>query len=223
MKRIVWALPLAAAWVLVCGTASAADAAAIATTVADHIWLTVIAGFLPPIIKALNEGTLNLPTVPARIRLLIIGVLSAIATSLDLAANGASVVSAVAAFVIAAGPSLLIELIHAIWGGWKGASVTETKAPGGGPGPKIISVPPPRKSVNPPPMAVLVLAGALLVGCAAKAIVCPVIKLASDVCPLIMVELPDGTVEAVPKEQIAGLAMQARASRMGSARDAGPE
>ena len=225
MKRIGWSLPLAAAWVMFCGVAGAAEAPALPTEVGNHVWLVVIAGILPPIIKALNESTLNLPTLPVRVRLLLIAALSGVATSLDMLVNGAGVANAIAAFAIAAGPSLLIEAVHAKWGGWKGATVTEgPKSSDGGPGPKIISVPPPRKSVSPPPLAMMVAVafagGAILFACGK---VCPIIKVASDVCPIIMVELPDGTMEPVPTKHIEGLAVQSAASRRGSARDAGAE
>jgi len=228
MKRFGWALALAAAWLLVCTTVWAADAPALSTAVGHHIWLTLIGGLLPPLIKAFNEGTLNLPTVPARYRLLLIAVLSGIATAAEMVGNGGAWPEALMALAIAAGPSLLIEAVHARWGGWKGATVTEgPKSSDGGPGPKLISVPPPRQTVTPPPlpttlkMATLVIAmGALPLACAA---ICPTIKLASDICPIIMVELPDGSLEPVPKAQITGLAVQSRAMRTAPPRDAGPE
>jgi hypothetical protein len=67
----------------------------------------------------------------------------------------------------------------------------------------------------------LVAAGAL--GCAAKPYVCPIIKLADSVCQSVVVQLPDGTTEEVPKAAIMGVAMGARAQRMGAmkAADAG--
>jgi hypothetical protein len=227
MKRMEWALLFAVAWMLVSGMAFAAtDEAPLATAVGNHVWLTLIAGFLPPVIKALNEGTLNVKTLPARFRLLLIGVLSAIATSIEMVVNGGSWANAITAFAVAAGPSLLIEAVHAKWGGWKDATVTQAVQSDGSAGVKIISVPPPRNSVNPPPLAVMLIVTTLLAlyVCACAA-VCPTIKLASDVCPLIMVELPDGTFEAVPKEQIAAVAAQTRAARLsakGSA-DAGAD
>jgi hypothetical protein len=218
MKRFIVALAACAASVLFGLTAFANDATSpeLSQQVANHVWLTLIAGFLPPVIKALNEGTLNIKTMPARFRLLLIGVLSAVATSIEMVVNGASVANAITAFAVAAGPSLLIEAVHAKWGGWKGAVVAETKSADGEPGPKVITVPPPpRHSVNPPPMVVVAILS--LAVCYACGAVCPTIKLASDVCPLIMVELPDGTKEAVPSEELKPLVMAAKAKRLSAA------
>jgi len=68
------------------------------------------------------------------------------------------------------------------------------------------------------------VAFALLVGfyaCAAKPFVCPTLRILADNCPLYLVELPDRSVEPVPREEIAKLATGLRASRLAAAAAAG--
>jgi len=73
--------------------------------------------------------------------------------------------------------------------------------------------------------------GALLtLGCpGAGRVVCPVIDLASNLCPLILIKLPDGTQEPVHRDAIEIAALRARVTRMraevldGGARDGGTE
>ena len=98
-----------------------------------------------------------------------------------------------------------------------------------------LSIPPPSKvpSIGPqrgftrtgPALLLVVVSVALLVfsflyACAAKPLVCPIVKVLDEACPYVMVELGDGTREQVPREQIAGLALRARAAR--GVPDAGP-
>jgi hypothetical protein len=54
---------------------------------------------------------------------------------------------------------------------------------------------------------------ALGFACAYRQAVCQVIDLASEVCPLILVKLPDGGTEQVPKEEVAALAARVGAAR----------
>jgi hypothetical protein len=236
MKHFIVAQAALAATFLFVASAFGADAASpeLSNEVGKHLWLTLIAGALPPITKAFNEGTLNLPTVPARLRILFIAVLSGIGTAAEMLSNGGAWPNAIMAFAIAAGPSLLIEAVHAKWGGWKGATVAEgPKSSDGGPGPKIISVPPPRNSMSPPapPPTTLrmtiyypvVIVLAMVAGCAALRTACAGIDLADKACDFIVIKLPDGTTETVRREDIAGVAMQARAARLSSAAKAGAD
>jgi hypothetical protein len=51
----------------------------------------------------------------------------------------------------------------------------------------------------------------------ARAAVCPIIDLASQLCPLILVKLPDGSEELVPRDRIADAALRVRLARMRAA------
>jgi hypothetical protein len=53
---------------------------------------------------------------------------------------------------------------------------------------------------------------AAIYSCAAA---CPVLDLAATACPLFVVMLPDGTREAVPRDELARVALKARAVRLG--------
>jgi len=64
-------------------------------------------------------------------------------------------------------------------------------------------------------VVVLVIAGASCVG--ARAAVCPIIDLASQLCPLILVKLPDGSEELVPRDRIADAALRVRLQRIRAA------
>ena len=70
------------------------------------------------------------------------------------------------------------------------------------------------------------LALSAAIGCAAKGLVCPALRIAADACETIIVVLPDGSEERIPKSAVVGMAMQARAARMSGAKslsDAGAE
>lgn len=64
-----------------------------------------------------------------------------------------------------------------------------------------------------------------LTACAAKPFICPVIETAGEICKYLVVRLPDGSTETVPREAVVGMAMQARAARISGAKasDAGAE
>jgi hypothetical protein len=51
----------------------------------------------------------------------------------------------------------------------------------------------------------------------ARGAVCPIIDLASQLCPLILVKLPDGSEELVPRDRIADAALRVRLQRMRAA------
>jgi hypothetical protein len=75
---------------------------------------------------------------------------------------------------------------------------------------------------SPPPSSWPLVGGAILAlsvaGCpGAGRVVCPVIDLASQVCPYILVKLPDGSTEPVRREVIEGAAIRARVTRMRAA------
>ncbi len=55
---------------------------------------------------------------------------------------------------------------------------------------------------------------AVAVSCAAVKSVCPIIDLASEICPMVAVKMPDGTTEYVPKNEVGQVAMRARAARL---------
>lgn len=88
------------------------------------------------------------------------------------------------------------------------------------PPPKVPSIRPERGFVR---LGLLfaIAVGGLLVACAAKPLVCPIVKVLDEACPFVIVELPDGTKEPVPREQVSLLALRARAAR--GAHDAGSD
>ncbi len=59
-------------------------------------------------------------------------------------------------------------------------------------------------------------------GCGGK-IVCPIIRVANELCPVVMVELGDGTQEPVPTGDVVRMATARRAARLAAARDAGAD
>ena len=78
------------------------------------------------------------------------------------------------------------------------------------------------------PAAVGVAIGLCVValgGCAAKPYICPIIETAGELCNFLVVRLPDGSTETVPKSAIIGMAMSARAARVSGAKvgDAGAD
>ncbi|HMJ52096.1 MAG TPA: hypothetical protein VK540_08465 [Polyangiaceae bacterium] len=243
MKRFALALPVVAALALFCLPAWAADVAPDAlpkNMVGNHLWVTLAAGVLPVLVKFFGNETVKLPYWAAKLRVAAVLVLGGIATVLDQAQNGIDISSAITAAVATTVPALLIELLQKFFAG-------------GDVGPKSMRPPamfPPPKERPPPgysspmarlsfepdarrfwlryPAAVGVAIGvcALVIsGCAAKNIACPILRLAADACEEIVIILPDGSEERVPKSAIAGVAMSARAARVSGAKagDAGAD
>jgi hypothetical protein len=87
-----------------------------------HIVILLVAALLPPLVKAFNEGTQNLPTIVAKYRIAIVMVLTGIGTAFDQWQNGVNLGAAFLAVAMQAGPALVMELIHAIFGGWPPAN-----------------------------------------------------------------------------------------------------
>lgn len=63
-------------------------------------------------------------------------------------------------------------------------------------------------------IAALAVCGAIVSCAGAAKIACPVIDLASSLCPLILVKMADGSQELVPRDRIADTAMRVRLMRM---------
>jgi len=64
-----------------------------------------------------------------------------------------------------------------------------------------------------PPLALLVLALGI-VGCGIGRTVCPIIHVADEICPLVLVDLPDGGQEPLPAAEVQRLALRHRAARL---------
>jgi hypothetical protein len=86
-----------------------------------------------------------------------------------------------------------------------------------------IRPPPTRGTVYPSPpshyplAAVVVawMAAVVVTACAGTGrVVCPVIDLASNLCPLVLVKMPDGSTERVPSELVKFVTVQYRAARI---------
>ena len=76
--------------------------------------------------------------------------------------------------------------------------------------------PPPAGSAMFPKLVALSLV--VLAGCAYRQAVCQVIDLASEVCPLILVKLPDGGTEVIEKHRVAGLVGEVQAAKADAGR-----
>jgi hypothetical protein len=135
--------------------------------------------------------------------------LTAVGTVVDQVQNGANLMAAITAIAVQAGPALVMELIHAVFGGWGD----------GGAGKAAL------KSMFPPAMCLMLCLG--IAGCAggAKDVVkvgCEIVKAADDgLCPYVDVVFPDGTHEKVPRSAIAGLALDRMAARLRGEVDGG--
>lgn len=65
-------------------------------------------------------------------------------------------------------------------------------------------------------VAILFAVALAMSGCLGGAgkLVCPVIHVADEICPMVLVDLPDGGQEAVPATEVQRLAVQRRAARL---------
>jgi hypothetical protein len=147
--------------------------------------------------RLLREDVKWLPTLAAPWRGLVVALGASIVTPvLDAWLNGSSIAQAALAGVIAALPTIL-NVIASFTANAKIAKAMLTAAR----------------------LAALVTVFAVvMVACAAKNIVCPIIHAVDEICPLVIVELPDGGQEAVPRADIQQTALQHRATRL-----AGPD
>ena len=188
-----------------------------------HWLIALMAVVIPAVRTGLGNDTIKLPTVAGNYRALIVALLAGASTLFDGLMNGFDVKASLSSFLILSVPSIVQELIKVVFGAGpssgKGSATLDAPANPGG------------TSMRPPAMkmvagfAAAVAFGCAALACAAKPIICPVLDVAAEVCPLIAVKLPDGTTEMVRREDIAGVAMQARAARLAKpgASDAGAE
>jgi hypothetical protein len=120
MKRIVWALPVVAAWVLFCLPAWGADGGAAELPkdmIADHWAVTLAAGLLPVFVKFFGNETIKLPYLTAKMRVIIVLLVGAAATAMEQYKNGVAWESIVTAALATTLPALLIELLQKKFGG----------------------------------------------------------------------------------------------------------
>jgi len=205
MKRITMALPLAAASVLACSQVWAGDTAPTGELHNDlgskHLAVMLAAVLLPVLVKFFGNETVKLPYWAAKLRVAAVIVLGALATVADQVQNGGDFWGAVTAALITTAPALLIELLQKFGGG--GEVVGQTA-----------------KSVRPPmfPPALMLVLAIGVMGCAAKPYICPIIETAGELCNFLVVRLPDGSTEQVPKSAVIGMAMSARAARFEAAK-----
>lgn len=193
MKRYV-ALPIVAASVLFCLSAFAGDAAILPETVQAHWLIALMAILIPAIRTGLSDDTVKLPTVAAPYRMLLIAALAGATILVDGLANGFTFKMALASFLANGLPSLVQEILKIVFG--------EKSKPVG---------------AMFPPVAMLMVAALAIGGCAAKPYICPIIETASELCQFLVVRLPDGSTEIVPKSAVVGMAMNARAARVAGA------
>lgn len=220
MKRILWALPVAAAWVLFCVPAWAGDAAPAGANLADQLakhWIvTLFAGIIPVLRTFFSDDTIKLPVWAAKKRVLLISILGFVATALEQLKDGLDWKSALFGFAVAAVPSLLQELLKWIAGAEpKSGATTPTET--GMARPEGIRPPPGELRLSVYVPAVLLIALIALTGCAWLKPACAGIDLADSLCDWVVVKLPDGTTERVRRDDIMGVVKEARASRLSAA------
>ena len=208
MKRFVLALPVVAAWVLFCLPAFAGDAAILPEPDVLKVpwWMPLIGVLIAGFRTFFSDNTRELPTIVAGWRTAIVAVLAALGTLIEQLVAGFDGKTAVLTFVMLGVPSILQEILKALFSGKKTGGSGKAMFP-----PAIIGA-----------MALLALT---IAGCAAKGLVCPALRIAADACETIIVVLPDGSEERIPKSAVVGMAMQARAARISGAKasDAGAE
>jgi hypothetical protein len=202
-----------------------------------NIWIPAIAVIVGIIIRLAKSDPavawIKIYIPPERRALWAMGLAIAGAAAERLATGG-TWYDAIAGGLVAgsgaiAGHEIIVDTLR------KGRDIGIKKAP---PPPPPPSVPPPDwadDSLRPPAKPTIVpvtwtkmvagvaVALALAACVGARAAVCPVIDLASTLCPLILVKMPDGTQEVVPRDRIAETAMRVRAARMSGAADAARE
>lgn len=141
--------------------------------------------------RALRDDVKWFPSIAGPWRGLIVGALQlVIAPILDAWQNGAGVAAAALTGFLAFLPTLINLVV----------SLTRTVAPA-------------FKAAGPRATLLLLL---MLPGCGAGKIVCPIIHVADELCPMVLVELQDGgPVEPVPAAEVRRLAAQRRAARLG--------
>lgn len=181
--------------------------------------LALISMLVTGVIRALSADVPNFRFLTKTLRAILASALGIVAGVVDAMTSGAEFSQAAMAALTTMGPSLIMLLIEAL-----GAANT---TPGAG------AVPMTKDDVKaasrrPGPMFPLVgLALIALAGCGAAKIVCPVIDLASQACPFVMVKYTDDVgaaqVEPVPKANIELQAKMAAVARLAASYDAGAD
>lgn len=255
MKRIVLALPVAAAVVFFCLPVEAFDAVAAQVTkvlpeppdaIQVHWSLPLLGVLIAAFRTAFSNDTVKLPTKAAGWRSTMVVILTVFGTFVEQLVGGYNLKAAFFTLLMLGLPSIAQEILKKLAGASKASG-------GGGSGEAIFDAPPTSTSLRPPPgvystklaatiavhengrpywyrpaAAGMALGFCLLVsGCAwFKSSGCQVLRVAADLCDDIVIILPDGTEERVPKRDVEGLVKQTRAARIaGAARaaDAGAD
>lgn len=200
--------------------------------------LLIVSVALMGITRAFKEDLPTFRSLSTGVRALILALLAAGTGVIDMIATGSPFGVALQTMLKTAGPGLVLLLVELIggMGGGSGAGGA-SGVPGGSsrlpppppvPGPMAAMAALRREYAHPSGHALIVglclALGAVAVACGpAKAITCPILRVADELCPLVMVELPDGGTEAIPKADIRRLAEAQRAARLAAERawDAG--
>lgn len=160
-----------------------------------EVIIAMVAGALALLQRALRDDVKAFPTISAPWRGLVVAVIGLVVTPLAQAIIAhASLKDALVAGVVAIIPTIM----NVIGSLFRSRSTGPT---GGAAALTLLGV-----------MAIA-LATTTSACSAAKAGVCPLIKVASDLCPLVLVELEDGTTEAIPRGEVARIATAQRAAR----------
>jgi hypothetical protein len=182
-----------------------------------NAWIPLLALVVGALVRFTKSNTgreiFNMYTKPEH-RPLWAMVLAMVGAALDRLATGGTWYDAIAGGVVAgalaiAGHEIIVNTFR------KGRDIGEKKQPTAPPGDWDDDSlrPPPPTTITPPMKLAAALVVAALAGCGAGPVVCKVIDLASDVCPLVIVRFADGGTVAVPREEVAALAMRVSAAR----------
>lgn len=215
MKRFLTAVAAMTTCVLFGVTAFAQAAPpSTSTTLANHTWVVLLSGLVATWYRALKDDVTVFPNWSLQIRGLVVGVMGILAGVLDVAAGGGNWLSALLSGLTTSGPALVMLVIEIVQGKGGGGAVT----------PITPDAATPKTSIRPPggySAKLVPVLGCLAVfaigGCnaAAKDTACQIVKAADELCPYVVVILPDGSKENVPREAIANLALEHKAARLG--------
>lgn len=208
MKRFALALPVVAAWVLFCLPALGADVLAaqkssiLPEPVETHWLIALMVVVIPAIRTALSNDTIKLPVVAGKYRALIVALLAGGSTIFDGLMNGFELKTALLSFLTLSLPSIVQEILKVVFGaggvsGKGGAGFFPTTM-----------------------LGALMLIALPVGGCGYGKVACTALETAAEICPYVLVKMPDGTVEKVPREAILGVAMQAKAARLSGSNQA---
>lgn len=154
-------------------------------------WFALVGLLISLAAWALSAKAVWFPiTLNDKARVLLVPIVSALASAVSAASGLTTLGEALAGFAIAQAIPIVV-LVQELLAESKGVK----KAAG-----RIVG-------------ATLLVLCVMLAACSS---VCPIIRVADEVCPFIMVELPNGQTERVPCDRVRMMAAEQRAARVGA-------